>query len=228
MALFLDFDGTLAPLQDDAQAVALPDGLDRVLTRLKSRLGLGPILISGRDLDDLSTRTPHSLHRIGNHGLRQAVPGAASDVHALSPPPGLADPLTAIMAAHPGSFAEPKASVIAVHYRAAPEHADGLRAALSALPLSAYGYHLEAGKMIFELKPDGASKGAALSRVMADYPDLTPVMFGDDTTDEAAMSAAQELGGLGIKVGAGETVADMRLNTCQAVHTLLRQWAAKI
>ena len=35
-------------------------------------------------------------------------------------------------------------------------------------------------------------------------------MFGDDTTDEDAITAAQALGGLGIKVGDGPSAAGLR------------------
>lgn len=225
VALFLDFDGTLAGLQDDADSVRLADGMAEVLENLQTKLGLGPILISGRDLDDLSRRTPHSLHRIGNHGLRVALPGQATSPRPDGLPPGLAAPLQDILAAHPGSFAEPKTAIVAVHYRAVPDKAESLEAALNDLPLQDYGYHLEAGKMIFELKPDGASKGRALQELMQDYPALTPIMFGDDTTDEAAMEAAQALGGIGVKVGDGPTCAKIRVASVDDVNDILTSWA---
>lgn len=225
MALFLDFDGTLAPLQDDAGAVHLPKAMAQVLIDLSAKLGMGPILISGRDLDDLSARTPTGLTRLGNHGLRRATAGEASAPRPPSLPNALQDQLQHILKDYPDCFAEQKTSVVAVHYRAAPDVHEALKTRLSALPLAAHDYHLEAGKMIFELKPNGASKGAALAKEMKNYPDLIPVMFGDDTTDEAAMAAAQDLGGIGVKIGAGESCADIRLNLVEDVHALLKTWA---
>ena len=225
IALFLDFDGTLAPIQDDASTVRLDDGMDEVLKKLKNALGLGPVIISGRDLDDLSARIPQFLHRIGNHGLRSALPGSAT---APKPPPiphKLVEMLEEVIYAHPGTFAEYKASVVAVHYRAAPNNRVSLQRSLSNLPLDGFQYSLEAGKMIFELKPFNASKGLALREVMADYPELKPIMFGDDTTDEAAMRAAQDLGGLGVKVGKGTSCANMRLENVAAVNLMLTKWA---
>ena len=47
-------------------------------------------------------------------------------------------------------------------------------------------------------------------------------MFGDDTTDEDAFVAAQELGGVGIKLGAGDTAARMRIANIESVHALIR------
>ncbi|CAA9424269.1 MAG: Trehalose-6-phosphate phosphatase [uncultured Ramlibacter sp.] len=39
----------------------------------------------------------------------------------------------------------------------------------------------------------------------------TPVFVGDDVTDEVGFSTVQRLGGLGVKVGEGPTVAWQRL-----------------
>ena len=68
------------------------------------------------------------------------------------------------------------------------------------------------GKMVVEVKPDAAHKGRALRRLAGAPPfaGRRPVMFGDDTTDEDAIAAAQDLGGLGIKVGHGATAARLR------------------
>lgn len=226
IALFLDFDGTLVELQNKADLIELRSGMAEILKKLQTLLGLGPVLISGRDLDDLSSRVPHDLHRIGNHGLRIALPGEVTSPPPPALPQALMHPLEEIIKSHAGSFAEHKTSIVAIHYRAVPDKAESLEAALRALPLGDYGYHLEAGKMIFELKPDGASKGRTLKQVMKDYPDLVPVMFGDDTTDEGAMQAAQELGGMGVKVGSGPTCAKIRIDTVDAVNHILTSWAS--
>ena len=57
-ALFLDFDGTLAPIQARADEVVLTPARKNLLIALAARVALGPIIISGRDLDDLSQRVP--------------------------------------------------------------------------------------------------------------------------------------------------------------------------
>lgn len=225
--MFLDFDGTLAPIGACADDVSLTPACETLLLALTKKLALGPIIISGRDLDDLSKRIPDALYRIGNHGLRRALPGETPDVSEQHFPAILNAPLNDLIARFEGCFAERKSGVIAVHFRQAPDAAAPLKAALEQLPLRDHGYSLEAGNMIFELKPDGADKGAALSEVMAVYPALTPVMIGDDTTDEAAMAAAQQLGGFAIRVGPGETVADLRLDTPQDVENYLRDWMSE-
>ena len=47
-----------------------------------------------------------------------------------------------------------------------------------------------------------------------------PIAVGDDTTDEDLFSAAQNIGGIGIKVGEGSTCANERLSSPADV----RQW----
>jgi trehalose 6-phosphate phosphatase len=48
-------------------------------------------------------------------------------------------------------------------------------------------------------------------------------MFGDDTTDEDAIEAAQALGGIGVKIGPGATGARLRAPEPAA----LRAWLAR-
>ena len=81
------------------------------------------------------------------------------------------------------------------------------------------------GKMVVEVKPAAAHKGTALRRLAAEPPfaGRRPLMFGDDTTDEDAIEAAQALGGIGIKVGAGATAAELRTPDPAA----LRAWLAR-
>ena len=61
VALFLDFDGTLSPLQDDPDAVFLAPGMDDVLIQLSEKLNGALAILSGRDLTDLSKRVPNAL-----------------------------------------------------------------------------------------------------------------------------------------------------------------------
>jgi trehalose 6-phosphate phosphatase len=48
-----------------------------------------------------------------------------------------------------------------------------------------------------------------------------PVFIGDDVTDEAGIRAASDLGGFGIRVGGGDSVARYRLDDPAAVHRYL-------
>lgn len=227
-ALFLDFDGTLAGLQDNADTVSLVAGMDAVLVACAERVGGALAVLSGRDLSDLSKRVPSELWRFGNHGLRRAAPNETPAGTIADAPAGLVAALQVIATRHPGVQLEPKGPVLAVHYRATPSIADELGAALNLVITPFTDYSVQHGKMVYEAKPSAANKGACLIEAMlsAPFKGRRPVMIGDDTTDEDAFSAAQSLGGFAVKVGEGSTVAQHRLASVADVHALLREFAS--
>lgn len=212
-ALFLDFDGTLAELGPSPDAIRLDPETAEALGRLAGLLDGALVLISGRDLRDLAKRTPDGLWRAGGHGLEVLAPGG--DVPGAPPGPEarLLAPLRAVEAAQPGVRLELKGPVAALHFRAAPEaEAACLAAAREAAGLVP-GHVWQAGKMVVEVKPETAHKGRALEAMMgrSGFAGRRPVMIGDDTTDEDAIVAAQALGGIGVKIGAGESAARYRM-----------------
>ena len=224
LALFLDFDGTLAGIQDDPETVALPAGGADLLDRLAAQLDGALALVSGRDIRDLTARTPLSVWRAGGHGLEICRPGEApAEMRALAPE-ALMAAVETVTTSVPGARIEPKGEVIAVHYRAAQEHAESLGKALSEAIAPHENYSLQQGKMVFEAKPSHAHKGRALARMMQQPPFLgrVPVMVGDDTTDEDAICVAMDLGGWAVKVGPGASAAEYGLNGPEEVWTWLQ------
>jgi len=225
-ALFLDFDGTLAEIGSDPDAIWLPERTHRDLKTLAGRLGGALAILSGRDLRDLARRTPAEVWRLGGHGLEVLPPG-------VEPPLATARPPQAVLARvqevvdRPGVRLEVKGPVLAIHYRAAPEEGPACLAAAEAAAKAVPGYIMQAGKMVVEVKPAGAHKGAALRRLMGVPPFVgrRPVMLGDDTTDEDAMSAALKLGGTAVKVGLGASVARLRAPDPEGVRAWLVQEA---
>ncbi|MFT6540990.1 MAG: trehalose 6-phosphate phosphatase [Maricaulis maris] len=222
-ALFLDFDGTLAPLQDDPDTVQLPHGGAALLERLAAALGGALAIVSGRDIRDLDRRTPGALWRAGGHGCDVCAPGRHPVAYAASAPDALFRAATALVTAAPGSRLESKGRVLAIHYRAAPAAEGQLAEGLAGLVADHPGYHLQSGKMVFELKPESASKARAVERLMRlpPFSGRRPVMIGDDATDEDGMRAAIGLGGHAIKVGPGDSLAATRLNDPAHVWTWL-------
>lgn len=223
-ALFLDFDGTLAPLQDDPDTVVLPVGGADQLRTLAKDLDGALVLISGRSIQDLSARTPNDLWRAGGHGQDICRPGESAATSADDAPIELREAVSREVQQHDGVRIENKGRVIAVHYRQNPSVGPTLATSLSNISDEADGYAFQRGKMVIELKPRGANKGLALKSIMTQAPfeGRLPIMVGDDTTDEDAMKAAQELGGLGIKVGAGETCARYRFDDTDSVWNWLK------
>jgi trehalose 6-phosphate phosphatase len=226
-ALFLDFDGTLAGLQDDPDTVFLAAGMDGVLEAIGHRLEGALAILSGRDAGDLARRVPGGLWRIGNHGLIPLAPDAKPPEDRAAAPDAVRGVIEKISAMFHGTRVETKGPVLALHYRQAPEAADDLGNALADAGLSGEGYRIQHGKFVFEAKPEDANKGRALARMMQELPfsGRRPVMIGDDTTDEDAFRVANSLGGLTVKVGAGDTVARYRLKDVDAVHAYLKELA---
>jgi len=222
-ALFLDFDGTLADLAPEPDAVQLVSGVIPALLRISGQLGGALAIVSGRRLADLDGfLAPLQLPLATEHGAqRRDVQGR---VLSLAEPDlsELARSATELAAQHDGLRVEIKQAAVALHYRHAPE--------LEALCLQVMqdaadrtpGVELLRGKYVFEVKPANVSKGSAIKAFMHEAPfaGRLPLFAGDDTTDEAGFAAVQSLGGEGIKVGEGATVAHHRCASPDA----LREW----
>ena len=213
-ALFLDFDGTMVDLAAQPHAVEVPQPLIVLLRGLHELLQGAVAVISGRPIAQLDTfLQPLQLAAAGVHGAeRRRADGTLQwlDTHPLE----LAEQAARALAAqHPGLLVEIKRGSVALHYRQRPAlEALCLRAMQAAVDASP-GLTLLRGKMVAEAKPGGASKGQAIEAFLAEPPfaGRTPVFIGDDVTDEAGFSTVQRLGGVGIKVGEGTTVAMRRL-----------------
>lgn len=225
-ALFLDFDGTLAEIGPDPDAILLPPATGAALARLALRLGGAVAILSGRDLRDLASRTPPDVWRAGGHGLEMLPPGAAPPPAPPPLPEIVLSPLRAVARA-PGVRLETKGPVAALHYRAAPEMQLRCVAAATMAAGAAPGLVHQPGKMVVEVKPADAHKGRALRALCAAPPfaGRRPVMLGDDTTDEDAFLAAHDLGGLAVKVGPGPTAAGLHAPDPAAVRAWLEREA---
>lgn len=215
-ALFLDFDGTLVDIAPQPEAVVVPDGLVPMLGALQQYLGGAVAVISGRPMSQIDDfLAPLRLPLAGVHGAERR--GANGEVTLLPAHPlqQVEDAANALAQQHPALLVENKRGSIALHYRQAPElEALCLETMHSAVDQSP-GLTLLHGKMVVEAKPGGASKGRAIEAFMHEPPfaGRLPVFVGDDFTDEVGFSTVQRLGGLGIKVGEGQSVAWKRLDT---------------
>ena len=118
---------------------------------------------------------------------------------------------------------EDKGAAVALHYRQAPERAEECIAAMREI-VTGPEFELLRGHAVIEARPRGADKGAALRALAANPPfaGRAPVFVGDDVTDEDGFLVALDLGGYGVKVGAGPTAARYRIAAVEAV----RGWLA--
>ena len=220
-ALFLDFDGTLVELADTPAAITVPLGLKPLLDRLVERLEGRLAIVSGRAIDDLQDHLGFSAAVLsGSHGAELLY--ADGRRIPVSAPPGLAgarEEIHRFAAGSAGLLVEDKPAGVALHYRLVPEREREVVDFVEALAIGS-GLALQHGKMVAELRPHGADKGAALRRLMAEPPfaGARPVFVGDDLTDEHAFEAAAALGGEGVMVGpARATSARWRLDDVAAV-----------
>lgn len=228
--LFLDYDGTLAPIVDDpAEAWPHPD-VPGLLASLAERHPV--VVVSGRDVAALTRFLPGvRVRAVGLHGAETGTLGEAPEASpALQ---AVAGPLADLRSTVPdvqGIRVEDKGAAFAVHYRGAPDEA----AARGALETWASGVpdglHAVWGKKVVELRPTDISKGTAVARIGADHPGHTPVYLGDDTTDEDAFRALEQASGVRtpvtVKVGEGETAARYRVPDVDAAVAYLRGYAA--
>lgn len=225
MALFLDFDGTLAGFKDNPDEVHLSVAQENLLIALRDRLDGALAVISGRDLRDLSKRVPQSLWRIGNHGLFKAATNEPAPDKFAEFPADLLKRIDTSLSEIAGTRIERKGPVIAIHHRSNPSA--GLQiteAILAHLPND--GEHIvQSGHSVVEVKPCAANKGTALIAHMQDasFQGRTPVMIGDDTTDEDGFIACAKLGGFGIKMGDGPTEAAYRIGDIPTLYNYLER-----
>jgi trehalose 6-phosphate phosphatase len=229
-ALFLDFDGTLVELAPEPDAIVIPPDLTTLLAALRDRLGGALAIVSGRAVGAIdSFLHPLDLPVAGVHGSERR---SADGQLVLLPAPTLdtvEQAAARLLQQHPALAIEPKRGALALHYRQAP-HLEALcRQTMEAAVAASPGVSLLHGKMVFEAKSSLADKGRAVHGFLQEPPFLgrRPVYLGDDTTDEPALRVAQELGGLGIKVGAGDSVALQRIAGPAAVRAGLQRWLAR-
>jgi trehalose 6-phosphate phosphatase len=213
-ALFLDFDGTMVDIAPQPHAVEVPQPLIAVLRQLDDFLEGAIAVISGRPIAQIDDfLRPLQLPVAGVHGAERR--GVGGELHLLNTHPldQIEQAAEALVAQHPGLLVENKRGSLALHYRQRPELEEICIAVMQQAVERSPGMTLLRGKMVAEAKPGGASKGKAIEAFLREPPfaGRTPVFIGDDFTDEVGFSTVQRLGGIGIKVGEGATVAWRRL-----------------
>lgn len=219
-ALFLDLDGTLAPLAPTPQEVRPDPRRTALLRALEHRLEGRLAVVSGRTLADVDRILERQVAAVAAvHGLvRRHADGRTE---AAEPHPGLRpafDALTDFARRDPGLIVEDKGLSVALHYRLAPGERRAARA-LARRVAEDTGLALQHGDMVEELRTPGPTKGDSVAAFLrqAPFAGARPVFLGDDATDEHGFEAVQALGGLGVLVGEPRpTAARARLPDVEA------------
>lgn len=227
-ALFLDFDGTLVEIASHPDSVRVDDGLVELLMSVHAHFRGALAIVSGRSIDTLDAFLgPNQFALAGLHGLERRLPNGdrfAPEIDHAAFERALTPLREYLVAKAPGAFIEDKGATVAAHFRKAPELEGPIRALLEAAAEALPGYHVMQGKMVLEIKPNEASKGAAVEAFLREAPfkGAVPVFVGDDVTDEEGFAACQASGGFGIKVGSGPSCALHRVPDVSAVWEWLR------
>lgn len=223
-ALFLDFDGTLAPIAARPQDVRVPAWVLPTLQSLSHRLQGALAIVSGRPIDQIDAfLAPLRLAAAGAHGAEWRDAAGRVERRRAAPPARVVDCARALTARHDGLLLELKPSGLSLHYRARPELEalcrDEMVATLAAEATDAAAWEWLHGHFVFELKQRSVSKGLAVRSLLAQpgFAGRQPVFVGDDVTDEDGISEVQAAGGFGVRVGAGATRARYRLADPEAV-----------
>jgi trehalose 6-phosphate phosphatase len=224
-ALFLDLDGTLAPIAERPQDVRPDPRRTSLLERLSGEMDGRLAVISGRSLEDIDRILEGCVRPVSAvHGLvRRRADGVVEETPPHSGLRRAGETLRGLAAADPRLLVEDKGQSVALHYRQAPDAAATARQAIEWLAAET-GLWRQDGAMVHELRTPGPSKGDSVRAFLAEAPfqGARPVFVGDDLTDEHGFAAAASLGGFGVLVGpARGTAARFRLrNVDQALDWL--------
>jgi trehalose 6-phosphate phosphatase len=202
MALLLDFDGTLVPIQPRPEIVRLGWPARRLIGRLAKHSRVTVCIVSGRRLADLRKRTQvPGVRYVGLHGWEW------NRKRPIPPRDKILEQTKLLLKEQLGSLAgirlEDKGISLAVHYRGAAAGTARLARSLFHKTLEPVEAHLQVlhGKKVWEvLPPEVQGKGRAVRLLLAELPHGTlPIYVGDDTTDESAFAELRH--GVTVRVG---------------------------
>jgi trehalose 6-phosphate phosphatase len=220
VALFLDLDGTLAPIASRPQDVRPDPRRTSLLERLSRALDGRLAVVSGRTLADVDRILEGRVKAVAAvHGLILRDPQGR--VTQAEPHPALAEAgrrVRDFAARDSGLIVEEKGLSVALHYRLARAQGEAARACARALAEDT-GLYLQTGDMVEELRTPGPTKGDSVAAFLelAPFAGARPVFVGDDATDEHGFEAVQAVGGMGVLVGPGRpTAARFRLAGVEA------------
>jgi trehalose 6-phosphate synthase/phosphatase len=227
--LFLDYDGTVAPLARYPSMAAPGESILQLLRSLAADSKNSVVIISGRDRQNLEEwfgQLPLGI--IAEHGvwLKKAGQPWQMSKPINSEWKREVLPILEIYADRlPGALVEEKEHSVAWHYRLAdPEHAGFLAAELSdhLLNLTAKSdLQVIQGNKAVEIRTAGLNKGiAALEWMLQDNFDFV-LALGDDVTDEDLFRSLPE-DAVSIRVGIAGTHAQHNVRNTSEVIELLR------
>jgi trehalose 6-phosphate phosphatase len=195
--VFLDFDGTLAPIVDDPEQARPLDGVTDALARLAAAYELVAV-VSGRPVGFLQPLLPAGVVISGLYGLEVVRDGARHDHPLAGAWREAVDDVVRSSAAHgpAGVRVEPKGVSLTLHYRTRPDLEDEVSRWAAEQAVQS-GLVARPARMSVELHPPiAADKGTALETLATDLEAVCYV--GDDGGDIPAFDALDRLAATGV------------------------------
>ena len=238
--LFLDYDGTLAPIALTPGMAVMPEKTKDVLRQLSKPSSHKIAIISGRALKDISRRVGlKNIVYVGNHGFEIKGP----KISFKSPVPFLYKKtlkeikikLEKALSSIDGVLIENKGFSLSVHYRLTDKENVPVVKARFYTTIFPYEFmnnvQVKPGKMVLEIKPPTSwNKGKAVLWLLARQKFLLrkkkqkilPIYIGDDVTDEDAFSALKNKG-WAVRIGKlQKSCARYYMKNTEEVSDLLR------
>lgn len=230
--LFLDFDGTLAPIVEHHTDAAISEEMRDLVKELAERYPVA--VISGRGMADVIKRMDlPNLYYAGSHGYEISGPhGFFKENEEAQQVLPLFDEIEPVLKEQlqdiQGVDFERKKFTLAIHYRQVnPEDEKAVHEKVKKVLKDYPRLTAAAGKKVVEIRPDiDWHKGKAvefLKREISGQKDTFSIYLGDDVTDEDAFREVQH--GIGVLVGehSEATFADYALQDLEEVKSFFRK-----
>lgn len=218
---FLDYDGTLVDLTSQPEFARPPENLVILLNELKKKIPL--YLVTGRDLGGIMALVGKGYNIIALHGAQGIYEdGTKWQMNKFDSfvrrTEELKKKYLRLEGKFPGLRVIDKSGGLQFHYHDVPTKKRKMLKDVI-LTVKEEGFEMYKGKLIYELRIKGISKGIVIPKFMEEGDFV--IFPGDDRTDEEAFKVLKSH--VTIKVGKGRTAANFRLNSPTEVKKLLLQ-----
>jgi trehalose-phosphatase len=214
LAVFLDIDGTLAPIASRPDAARVPPETLVIVAELTHLPDVHVAVVTGRSVDAARRLVPldhvgvignHGFEILGDDGAMIITPGADRFRDVLD---SAGVRLAEAERRYPGVVVEDKTWTMSLHYRLASRDAVPELTRLVTAIAADLGLVLTSGKEVLELRPPiRVDKGTAVvelaKRLDALDPEAAAIYIGDDRTDEDAFHALRDAARHGVTLRVG-------------------------
>ena len=218
--LFLDYDGTLVPINHDPDTSWADNSLKRLLSYLHMRYDL--FIVTGRSLEDIRRFIGQDLNVVALHGaVISESNGDARFAENIERYREICDKIYSrkdeFLEKYPGiRMFNKNGGIVFSLWELEDSQVDRLNRELGEISAET-SMTLYMGKKIMELRIPGINKGDTIKSLRNGRPAL---IAGDDLTDEDAFIANQDT--LSVKIGDEETHARFRVKDYMEFRSLLR------